>query len=221
MLELRWVLLSLGLLLVTGVYLWTRFLSKKHFKSNLDQSDQIPIDNESLEITSDDFQENFSDDIQTEKEHEQSKDESSQTKIISLRFVPKNDKTLNFEQTVLALQNAELERGKYGIFHYLSNREENDTDVEFSVANLVEPGSFDLVDIKDNTLTGMTFFMILPGQGDPIARFDRMVFIARELKQLLEAELLDEEGSSWSVQRERYVREEIIQYCHQNKKTSL
>jgi FtsZ-interacting cell division protein ZipA len=42
-----------------------------------------------------------------------------------------------------------------------------------------------------------------------------MVQTARSLAHDLEAELHDEKGSSWSIQRERYVREEIIRYRHQ------
>ena len=213
MLELRWVLLILGLLLVTGVYLWSRFSSEKSLKSNLNQSDQTLKNSESLEVAPDD--------VQIDEESEQNEDELPQSKIVTLRFVPKNGEKLDLEQTVLALRNVGLERGRYGIFHYFSNGGNNNTDVEFSVANLIEPGSFDLTDTEDNTLPGMTFFTVLPGHGDPIARFDRMVSIARDLKQLLEAELLDEEGSFWSVQRERYVREEVIQYCHQHKRISV
>jgi FtsZ-interacting cell division protein ZipA len=37
---------------------------------------------------------------------------------------------------------------------------------------------------------------------------------ARALSQSLNAELLDESGSTLSIQRERYLREEIIQYEH-------
>ena len=60
----------------------------------------------------------------------------------------------------------------------------------------------------------MSFFMVLPGSGDPVARFDAMVATARDLARDLEGELRDEKGSSWSFQRERYVREEVIAYCH-------
>ena len=48
-----------------------------------------------------------------------------------------------------------------------------------------------------------------------------MVGTARELARELEAELRDENGSSWSIQRERYVREEIIEYLHQHDKPRL
>jgi hypothetical protein len=42
-----------------------------------------------------------------------------------------------------------------------------------------------------------------------------MVDVARSLARTLDADLHDEKGSSWSVQRERYVREEMIEYRHQ------
>jgi cell division protein ZipA len=61
----------------------------------------------------------------------------------------------------------------------------------------------------------MSFFMTLPGSGDPVTAFDLMVETARSLAHDLDAELHDEKGSSWSIQRERYLREEIIEYRHQ------
>jgi FtsZ-interacting cell division protein ZipA len=41
-----------------------------------------------------------------------------------------------------------------------------------------------------------------------------MMTAARAIAQTLNAELLDESGSTLSIQRERYMREEIIQYQH-------
>ena len=46
---------------------------------------------------------------------------------------------------------------------------------------------------------------MLPGNGDPVARFDAMVETARALSVELAADLFDERGSSWSSQRERYL----------------
>jgi cell division protein ZipA len=61
----------------------------------------------------------------------------------------------------------------------------------------------------------MSFFMVLPGLGDPVVCFDEMIQAARALSKELDAEIFDEQGSSWSIQRERYIREEIIEYRHQ------
>ena len=41
-----------------------------------------------------------------------------------------------------------------------------------------------------------------------------MMTAARALAQTLDGELLDESGSTLSIQRERYLREEIIQHAH-------
>jgi FtsZ-interacting cell division protein ZipA len=41
-----------------------------------------------------------------------------------------------------------------------------------------------------------------------------MMQAARALAQTLDGELLDESGSTLSIQRERYLREEIIQFQH-------
>jgi cell division protein ZipA len=84
----------------------------------------------------------------------------------------------------------------------------------FSAASLVEPGSFDLANIKEQKLPGISLFSIFPGPIDGAEAFDLMMAAARTLAQSLDAELLDESGSTLSIQRERYMREEIIQFEH-------
>lgn len=130
-------------------------------------------------------------------------------KVVALRFVPRDD-TLDAEEAVAALQAEGLRHGRYGIFH-LHDAEQSE-EATFSVASLTEPGSFDLDRLHEASLAGMTFFMVLPGAGDPVDRFDTMVGLARSLAHQLNAELFDDRGSSWSIQRERYLREELIRY---------
>lgn len=134
-------------------------------------------------------------------------------RVIALRFVAGVD-GVNCQKAILALRSAGLEHGRYGIFHRMART--GAAEPLFSVANLTEPGSFDLKNAADNTLPGMTFFMVLPGRGDPVERFDDMVQTARVLAREFDADLFDDRGSSWSVQRERYIREEVIQYRHQH-----
>lgn len=134
-------------------------------------------------------------------------------RIIALRLVPHGDGTLDSEAVVLALRDKGLRHGRFGIFHRYDGDEE--TEECFSVASLVEPGSFDLTGLKDSRLPGVSLFMVLPNVSDEVEVFDDMVRTGRALSQELDADLLDERGSSWSYQRERYVREEIIQFRHQ------
>jgi len=56
--------------------------------------------------------------------------------------------------------------------------------------------------------------MVRPSLIEGTEAFDLMMEAARTLSQSLQAELLDESGSTLSVQRERYLREEVIQFEH-------
>ena len=47
-----------------------------------------------------------------------------------------------------------------------------------------------------------------------MAAFDLMVATARALAAGLRGDLVDEQGSTLSIQRERYLREEVIQFQH-------
>ena len=105
-----------------------------------------------------------------------------------------------------------LRHGKFGIFHRYDGNDE--TRTIFSAASLVEPGSFDLENIKEQQIPGISLFLVLPAPIDGVEAFDMMMSTARALSQSLSGELLDESGSTLSIQRERYLREEIIQYQH-------
>ena len=203
--ELRWVLLGLGALLVVGVYLWSRGLFKRRARSEFPHPRSEPTMEEpatDLDLPA------------AEPSPQQQHKPSRRTpeRIVALRLIPRGDE-LSSERAVLALRGAGLQHGRYGIFHRIA--EQQGDDALFSVASLTEPGSFDLANLAETTIAGMSFFVVLPGTGDPVARFDMMIETARSLAVELDAELHDERGSSWSVQRERYVREEIIEYRHQ------
>jgi cell division protein ZipA len=202
--DLRWVLLGLGALVLVAVYLWSRGIVSRNMLPTLPRRKErtepsigaplppAPPPEPSL--------------VETVSEEEKAK--PAPDRIVALRLVPRGE--LAAERAVAALGNAGLEHGRYSIFHRQigANRE------GFSVASLTEPGSFDLDRLADATIAGLSFFLVLPGTGDPVARFDAMVETARALSVELAADLFDERGSSWSSQRERYLREELIEYRH-------
>lgn len=207
--DLRWVLLGLGALVVAGVYLWSRGLLPRPKLPQLRggearQEPSIGGEPEAAPAATP------AELPLVEAVPEGDKTRPAPDRIVALRLVPRGEE-LPAERAVAALQAAGLEHGRYGIFHRQlgMNRE------AFSVASLTEPGSFDLDRLADSTVAGLSFFIVLPGDGDPVARFDAMVETARVLSVELAADLFDERGSSWSSQRERYLREEIIEYRHQ------
>lgn len=131
-------------------------------------------------------------------------------KIVAMRVAAREGQTIEAEALVLKLREQGLRHGRFSIFH--RHADEGSGPPLFSVASMTEPGSFDLTTLRETRLPGVTLFMVLPGPGDPVASFEAMVATARAIAGALDGEVLDESGSTWSVQRERYVREELIQY---------
>lgn len=129
-------------------------------------------------------------------------------KIIALRMVARGAEQIPGKDLLLALRGLGLKHGKFGIFHRLDENE----NALFSVASLVEPGSFDIASVVDQELPGVSLFMVSPLDEPGQQVFDQMVTTARALAKSLDGEVLDANGSSLSIQRERFIREEIIQF---------
>jgi cell division protein ZipA len=209
--DLRWVLLGLGALLVVGVYLWSKSLGgRRLFPDTSRRVRAEPSIGDPGNATEGDAAATPTAALAPEPKPRKAAP-AAPDRVITLRLIPRGDDELSTERAVVALTGAGLKHGKYGIFH----REGDDGEPSFSVASLTEPGTFDLANLQGATIAGLSFFVVLPGTGDPVARFDAMVETARALSVELAADLHDERGSSWSVQRERYLREEIIEYRHQ------
>jgi cell division protein ZipA len=209
MTELRWVLLALGAVIILAVYLWGRGLPQRLATLSAALKRPKPEVSAPFEpaIADDEAPEPETEDV----EHSEQVSEPVADSVVTLRLIPR-EKTIGCGKVMLALRAAGLRHGRYGIFHMHAS--ELDDEPMFSVANLTEPGSFDLSKLSETTIPGMSFFMVLPGRGDPVDRFDLMVATARGLARELDGELHDEKGSFWSIQRERYVREEVIEYRH-------
>lgn len=205
--DLRWLLLLFGLLVIAGVY----FYSSREKKSTASKADSIgrtdpkfDDDDEavqSMAATVDDVEPDGDSEIITA---------DLQQKIVTVRIVAREHESFPAEDLILCLRGIGLRHGKFGIFHCHDGSDESRSI--FSAASLVEPGSFDLTNIKNQLIPGISLFLVLPGPIDSIEAFEMMMIASRTLAQSLGGELLDESGSTLSIQRERYMREEIIQF---------
>lgn len=204
---LRWLLLFFGILVIAGVYFYSRRQPEKTGSEPKKQHRLAPkIGDEPPEPELTSTEDGPAADIAPKPQGPQ--------KIVTLRLIAKDGGTFKGDELILSLRGIGLRHGKFGIFHRVDGDSEDRTI--FSAASLVEPGSFDLANIKEQEIPGITLFMVLPGPIDGVEAFDLMMNAARTLAQSLTAELLDESGSTLSIQRERYLREEIIQYQHSN-----
>jgi cell division protein ZipA len=201
---LRWLLLLFGLLVIAGVY----FYSRRDRSSP--EADPIPDRREPT--LGEDAHIEAEDSVPEESVMVDEDPAENRQKIVTLRLVAKEGCSFAGDELILSMRGIGLRHGKFGIFHRYEGTDENNPI--FSAASLVEPGSFDLSNIKEQQLPGISLFLILPGPIDGAEAFDLMMSAARALTQTLDAELLDESGSTLSIQRERYMREEIIQFEH-------
>ena len=204
---LRWLLLFFGLLVIAGVYVYSRREKARPEPEQTADRVEPPLDADGAENVPDVTDKRVSDDDAPSVNSDE-----VQQKIVTLRLVGRDGDSFRGDELILSLRGIGMRHGKFGIFHRFEGSEEDKTI--FSAASLIEPGSFDLSNIKEQELPGISLFLILPGSVEGAEAFDLMMATARTLAQSLDAELLDESGSTLSIQRERYMREEIIQFEH-------
>ncbi|MCC5871214.1 MAG: cell division protein ZipA [Gammaproteobacteria bacterium] len=101
-----------------------------------------------------------------------------------------------------------LRYGDMNIFHRYGAGQR----IDFSMANAVKPGTFDLGAIDELRTPGVTFFMRLPGPDQPLEAFDDLANVARDMAKRLDAELKDERHSVMTAQTLEHCRQRIREF---------
>ncbi len=224
MTELRWILLAVGVVILAAVYFfWNRKLSIKK-PDFLKGRDDASGRTEPSMGGSDDFVDYLEGNepkitaTETEVETEQHTASvgDQKTRIISMHVAASGAARFPGSQVIQALHDNGLMHGKFGIFH--QNVEGRSDQVMYSVANMLEPGTFDLGNIDNLSTPGVTFFMVLPAPIDGVKVFTQMLETARNIATTLGGDVLDHQGSSMSNQAAGHVREEIIAFQLEQKK---
>lgn len=104
-----------------------------------------------------------------------------------------------------------LRFGDMNIFHRHESMTGNG-EVLFSMANAVNPGTFDLDDIDHFHTRAVSFFLGLPGPRHPKQAFDLMLSAARKLSQELNGELKDDQRSVLTSQTIEHYRQRIVEF---------
>lgn len=205
--ELRWILFGLGLLALAAIYAFSRYRMGRPGKGAARENERVEPSLDGDLSTAAEAAPVAETEPSVEPQAPPVPD-----KVVAIRLMARNGVGFPGDQLVLAMRGAGLRHGQFGIFHaHVKDAEQ----VLFSVANLVEPGSFDLASLADQRIPGVSLFLLLPGPDDAMGAFEQMIETARSLAGSLDGELLDEQGSSLSVQRERYIRDEIQQFVRE------
>lgn len=213
--ELRLILILIGVVIVTGVYL----LSRQRRKSDGEQPVRLRRKSPVLQKSGDagqelgDFPAFDTPGPRLEEEAESDRNpakQDDQQLILALHIAARNGEEFEGRKVLDSLNGSGLKYGRYQIFHRLF---ENDPELSvFSVANMVEPGSFDLDNLSGQVLPGLTLFLVLPGPQDGVDAYADMLATARHLAQDLGGDVLDETRSTLTRQTAHHIRERIIEF---------
>jgi cell division protein ZipA len=221
--ELRWILLALGLALIVGVFLWSRYRGSRRSLSDprrepvldsrtspwdepearpqakgpADYPDELLISESDRAAAA----------VDAEPERHEVGDASEQL-IIALRLRARTPEGFSGTDLLEACRAERLEHGKFGAFHSLDDQGHS----RFLIASLVEPGEFVLETMPGERYLGVSLFMVLPGPKEPLTALDGMLACGRRLARRLDGELLDEKGTALTVQEAAWLREQVVEY---------
>jgi cell division protein ZipA len=110
-----------------------------------------------------------------------------------------NGRPLRGSSVLKAVTSAGLTFGKMGIFHYYAPTRPGRRPL-FSLANMVEPGSFNLANLDEMSTPGLTLFANVVSAEEGTAAFNAMLDTARKLADMLHCTVCDERRSTLSKQ---------------------
>ncbi len=141
------------------------------------------------------------------KRQEKLSDRPSASEVLIINLLTKEEP---FEGSVLlqSFLDAGMRYGDMSIFHRYT-RKDGTGQVLFSLANGIEPGTFDALKMENSRTPVISLFMGLPGPGDPLKAFTLMEETARQLALDLGAELKDEDMSVLTRQTLEHYRQRI------------
>jgi len=138
-------------------------------------------------------------------------------KIVTLFLQARDDHVITGVDLLDAAMRSGLVFGTRDIFHRIN---EEDVEPIFSMANLINPGTFDKTSWNTMEVRGVTLFMALPGPVNALDAWDAMLATSRRLAELLHADLLDDSHSVFTRQRSKQIRDELREYDRQKNQQS-
>ena len=139
----------------------------------------------------------------------EAKREPKLEELLILGVMAKRGSTFGGEALIEALRAQGLKFGDMGIFH----RQTGESGERlYSVANAVEPGTFDLSDLELLQTPGLTFFMQLPVPGDALETLDEMILSARAVAATLGGDVRDDTMSALTGQTVEHMKQRIADF---------
>jgi cell division protein ZipA len=129
--------------------------------------------------------------------------------IVILHIIPRGDELISGQAILNAVSEVDLQFGAMNIFHHFGVGEMKTEQALFSMANIMEPGSFDMSQIESFNTNGLVMFMKLPTLIDAQIVFELMLNTAQRLSDLLGGDVCDENRGLINEQKIESIRNRI------------
>lgn len=225
--SLRWVLLAVGIIFIIIIYILGRNRRRRN-NSAIDElvEDDLPaFSARSLDdvdegvgqvrvVSRTSVDADYDLDVNVSSQPESSVDSTQAdagddnvtNDIIVLYILPKANQVLHGAQINSSSQAMGLSFGAMNIYHYKKKSRS-----VFSLANMLEPGSFNADTIHDLKTTGLTVFMQLQN-GDPLDDLTEMLQRSYQLAGLLDARLCNHKRAPLTEQDAENYRSQVRKF---------
>jgi len=132
--------------------------------------------------------------------------------VLVLSVLAKDENKFNGDDIKTVLESEDIKYGEMGIFHY---HIENKKDAVFSVASVVEPGTFNLETMSDYETPGLSLFCQLPGPVESTEAFDILLKKVRSIADSLGGQLCDDKRNLLTEQATGHYRDRIAAFDHE------
>ena len=141
-------------------------------------------------------------------------------KIVSLYVAARAGHTLRGEDIVVAAEKTGLVFGHMNVFHRLVENHPERGPI-FSMANIMQPGSFEMGSIRELETPAVAFFLTLPAPISALEAWEKLLPNVERMAELLNGVVLDDSRNPLSRQRIQHMREELRAYDRQHEAPPL
>ena len=138
--------------------------------------------------------------------------DAASSKIVTVHVIAPQDQVFNGATLYELFEQRGFHFGEMNIFHSMHQQQKI-----FSIAKMVEPGTFDVNDIESFYTPGITLILQLPGPVAADVAFEVLISEASGLAQHLGGVVLGSDRSTLSNQAVSHMREDILEYMHRQR----
>ena len=130
------------------------------------------------------------------------------SEVLVLNVTAKKGRLIMGERLLSLMQGLELEYGDRKIFSKRTDDAEG-APILFNVANMLQPGTFDLNNMENFATVGVTLFLALPSPISNFEAFEEMLQTAQDLVRSIDGELRDDQRNMMTGQTIEHYRQRV------------